>query len=129
MTVIGTATTQEGAPHHAIIASQQPQVQDDVERYPQASVDKVLDTIKEKFGAVNVLVNNAAITQDNLVTRMKEEEWSQVIDTDLNSVSRLTKGCVRNMVKRAGEELLYRLGGTTAILVKLILCTKGCFGF
>lgn len=100
-TVIGTATTQQGADNISQLFKDQ-QLQGTgmvLNVTSQASVDSVLEAIKEKFGAVNVLVNNAAITQDNLFMRMKEEEWSQVLDTDLNSVFRLTKGCVRDMMK------------------------------
>ena len=65
----------------------------------QESVDATLATIKERYGAVSILVNNAAITQDNLLLRMKDDEWFKVIETNLNSVYRLTKICLRDMIK------------------------------
>ena len=65
----------------------------------QESVDQLISAIKERFGAVTILVNNAAITQDNLLMRMKDEEWMQVIETNLSSVFRLTKTCIRDMLK------------------------------
>ena len=64
--------------------------------------DSVTSTLKElvsEFGAPTILVNNAGITKDNLLMRMKEEEWDAVIDTNLNSIFRLTKGCLRGMTK------------------------------
>jgi 3-oxoacyl-[acyl-carrier protein] reductase len=64
--------------------------------------DSVTSTLKElvsEFGAPTILVNNAGITKDNLLMRMKEEEWDAVIDTQLNSIFRLTKGCLRGMTK------------------------------
>ena len=60
---------------------------------------KSMSEIREKFGHVNVLINNAGITKDNLFMRMKEEEWGDVIETNLNSVFRITKECVKDMVK------------------------------
>ncbi len=63
------------------------------------SVSGLISTIKERSGAVNILVNNAAVTQDNLFLRMKEEEWLQVIETDLTSIFRLSKACMRDMLK------------------------------
>ena len=63
------------------------------------SIDKVLKSINEEFGAPTILVNNAGITKDNLLLRMKEDEWMDVLNTNLTSVFRLTKACVRSMTK------------------------------
>ena len=63
------------------------------------SVDGVLAAITEKYGAINVLVNNAGITRDNLMMRMKEEEWDDIMTTNLKSVYRLSKGVLRGMMK------------------------------
>lgn len=63
------------------------------------SVDAVLNAITEKFGAIAVLVNNAGITRDNLLMRMKEEEWDDIMTTNLKSVYRLSKGVLRGMIK------------------------------
>lgn len=63
------------------------------------SIDSVIKAIGEKFGAPTILVNNAGITQDNLLMRMKEEEWESVITTNLTSIFRLSKACVRGMIK------------------------------
>ena len=65
----------------------------------QASIDEVLKTIGERFGAPTILVNNAGITRDNLLMRMKEEEWDSVMDTNLKSVYRVSKACLRGMTK------------------------------
>ncbi|MBZ9537897.1 MULTISPECIES: 3-oxoacyl-ACP reductase FabG [Modicisalibacter] len=64
-----------------------------------ASIDTLLKAIVEEFGAPTILVNNAGITRDNLLMRMKEEEWDAVLDTNLKSVYRVTKACVRGMTK------------------------------
>ena len=60
-----------------------------------AFMNKVVDS----YGPPLILVNNAGITRDNILMRMKDEEWSQVIDTNLNSVYRLSKACLRGMTK------------------------------
>ena len=64
-----------------------------------ASISLILKEVEENFGAPTVLVNNAGITKDNILLRMKEDEWSDVVNTNLNSVFRLSKACVRAMTK------------------------------
>jgi 3-oxoacyl-[acyl-carrier protein] reductase len=59
----------------------------------------VLKEIGDNYGAPAVLVNNAGITKDNLMMRMKDDEWSEVIDTNLNAIFRLSKACIRGMMK------------------------------
>lgn len=63
------------------------------------SVAAVVEAITEEFGPPMILVNNAGITRDNLLLRMKDEDWSDVIDTNLNAVFRLSKACVKGMTK------------------------------
>jgi len=63
------------------------------------SVASLLKGIQEKYGAPQLLVNNAGITKDNLLMRMSEEEWFDVINTNLSAVYRLSKGCLRGMMK------------------------------
>ena len=63
------------------------------------SIDAAMDAIKERFGAPGILVNNAGITRDNLLMRMKDEEWQAVMDTNLTSVFRLSRACLRSMMK------------------------------
>ncbi len=70
----------------------------------QDSVNSVLKAIAAEFGAPTILVNNAGITRDNLLMRMKEAEWGDIIETNLTSIYRLSKGCMRTMMKaRAGR--------------------------
>ena len=64
-----------------------------------AEVKEMFKTVAEQLGAVNILVCNAGITRDNLLMRMKEAEWSDVIDTDLNSLVYCAKEAVRPMLK------------------------------
>lgn len=63
------------------------------------SVDEVIKAIQAEFGAVAIIVNNAGITRDNIMLRMKEDEWDSVMNTNLKSVYRVAKGCLRGMTK------------------------------
>lgn len=63
------------------------------------SVTTVLAEIQKEFAAPSILVNNAGITRDNIMMRMKDDEWFDVIDTNLNSLYRLSKGVLRGMTK------------------------------
>ncbi len=64
-----------------------------------AQVEETVKAVAAEFGDITVLVNNAGITRDTLLLRMKEEDWQAVIDTDLSSVFRLSKACLRGMMK------------------------------
>jgi 3-oxoacyl-[acyl-carrier protein] reductase len=100
-TVIGTATSESGADaisQRFAAAGFKGQgmcldVGDD------ASVEAAIQAINEKYGAVGILVNNAGITRDNLLMRMKGDEWESVINTNLTSIYRLCKACLRAMMK------------------------------
>ncbi|HFD12348.1 MAG TPA: 3-oxoacyl-ACP reductase FabG [Crenotrichaceae bacterium] len=95
--VVGTATTAEGA---AGIAESIPNVHGlvlDVS-HPD-SIDACLETVKEQHGTPEILINNAGVTHDNLMMRMKDDEWDAVIQTNLSSVFRLSRACLRGMMK------------------------------
>lgn len=64
-----------------------------------AAVESVVKDIGERYGAITILVNNAGITRDNLLMRMKTDEWDSVLDTNLTSIYRLSKACLRAMMK------------------------------
>ncbi len=64
-----------------------------------ASVARVLKAINEQFGPVSILVNNAGITRDGLLMRMKDDDWDAVLDTNLKSIYRVSKACLRGMTK------------------------------
>lgn len=101
MVVIGTATSQTGAESISNYMSENKiegtgmvmNVTD------PSSIDTVLAQVNQQYGAPSILINNAGITRDNLLMRMKEDEWNDVIDTNLASVYRLSKACLRAMLK------------------------------
>ncbi|CVA97094.1 3-oxoacyl-ACP reductase FabG [Serratia marcescens] len=64
------------------------------------SIDSVLASIRAEFGEIDILVNNAGITRDNLLMRMKDDEWEDILDTNLTSVFRLSKAVMRAMMKK-----------------------------
>jgi 3-oxoacyl-[acyl-carrier protein] reductase len=100
-TVIGTATGESGAQAFSAALAESGlkgagivmNVND------SAQVDAALDSIQKTHGAIAILVNNAGITRDNLLMRMKEEEWDDIMSTNLKSVYRLSKAVVRGMMK------------------------------
>jgi len=99
--VVGTATTDAGAAaigeHLAQFAAAGEGIRLDVT--DGAGVDSAVAGIASRHGDVAVLVNNAGITRDNLLLRMKEEEWDAIMDTNLKSAYRLSKAVLRGMMK------------------------------
>jgi 3-oxoacyl-[acyl-carrier protein] reductase len=99
--VIGTATSESGAEkitarfREAGIQGQGMQLN----VTEPASIEKLLVAIQADYGVPTILVNNAGITKDNLLMRMSEEEWFDVINTNLSAVYRLSKACLRGMMK------------------------------
>ena len=100
-TVIGTATSENGAEYISSYLKDNGidgmglvmNVND------LASIDTALKTIQDAYGAPSVLINNAGITRDNLLMRMKDEDWDAIINTNLSSAYRLSKACLRSMMK------------------------------
>jgi 3-oxoacyl-[acyl-carrier protein] reductase len=100
-TVVGTATTEAGA--EGITRDLRERglkgrgLRLDVT--DPASVEAMMKAVTQEFGAPSILVNNAGVTRDNLLLRMKEEEWTAILDTNLTSVYRLSKAVLRGMMK------------------------------
>ena len=104
--VIGTATTDAGAQaiQKRIVDSGWQGAGIVLNVTDAAQCDAVVKDIEANFGAVSVLVNNAGITRDTLLMRMKDDDWQAVIDTDLTSVFRLSRAVIKSMMKaRAGR--------------------------
>ena len=100
-TVVGTATTNAGAAdfESALLGSGRQGMGATLNVNDQASVDAALELTQTRYGDISILVNNAGITRDNLLLRMKEEEWDEIMETDLKSVYRLSKAVLRGMMK------------------------------
>lgn len=103
-TVIGTATSEYGAANISEYLGEGQglvlNVTDD------ASISAMFDLIKEKHGSVDILVNNAGITRDNLMMRMKDDEWNDIIDTNLTSVFKISKAVLRAMMKKRNGRII-----------------------
>ena len=107
-TVIGTATSEAGANNVS-------QMLDDEKISGKGIVLDVTDNdqisilnevIKKDFGSVDILVNNAGITRDNILLRMKEDEWEDIINTNLSSVYKMSKSVLRGMIKKRSGRII-----------------------
>lgn len=99
--VVGTATSENGAAaiEQRFAAAGYAGAGRVLDVTSQESIDDVIKTCAELRGAPTILVNNAGITRDNLLMRMKEDEWQDIIDTNLSSVYRMSKAVLRGMMK------------------------------
>ncbi|NLM04400.1 MAG: 3-oxoacyl-[acyl-carrier-protein] reductase [Clostridiales bacterium] len=70
------------------------------------SVNKMIGLVEEEFEAIDILVNNAGITKDNLLMKMKEEEWQQVMDVNLKGTFLMTKAVIRNMIRQKQGKII-----------------------
>jgi len=99
-TVIGTATSQAGADgisaRLSAIGVGHGRVLDVADG---AAIEELIAAIGKEFGAISILVNNAGITRDNLLMRMKDEDWQAILDTNLTSVYRASRAVMRGMMK------------------------------
>jgi 3-oxoacyl-[acyl-carrier protein] reductase len=97
-TVVGTATSENGAAAISEYLGGQGKGMVLNVTDPE-SISGVIDAITDEYGAITILVNNAGITRDNLMMRLKDEDWDAIIDTNLSSVFRLSKAVLRGMMK------------------------------
>ena len=97
--VIGTATTDAGAAAIGERLAQWGGAGRQLDVTDGASVEALVDAIAAEFGPVSILVNNAGITRDQLLMRMKDEDWNAILDTNLSSVFRTSKAVLRGMMK------------------------------
>ena len=107
MTVVGTATSDAGAASISEALNELGGTGKVLNVTDPDSVDALISGIREEFGDPLVLINNAGITQDNILMRMKEDEWQQVIDTNLTALYRLSKACLRGMTKARWLSLIH----------------------
>ncbi|MEX1222647.1 MAG: 3-oxoacyl-ACP reductase FabG [Idiomarina sp.] len=104
-TVVGTATSASGAESIGAYLGDKG-IGCAVDVTDADAVAELLKTIDEKYGQLDILVNNAGITRDNLLMRMKDEEWDAVLDTNLKAVFRMCKGVMRGMMKRRNGRII-----------------------
>jgi 3-oxoacyl-[acyl-carrier protein] reductase len=98
-TVIGTATTDSGAQAIGERLAARGGHGRMLNVTDAAAIDALVDAVGKEIGAISILVNNAGITRDNLLMRMKEEDWQAILDTNLSSVYRTSKAVMRSMMK------------------------------
>ena len=107
-TVIGTATSDEGASNITQIFAENnilgKGMMLNVTDNEQISV--LLKSITADYGSVDILVNNAGITRDNILVRMKEDEWDDIINTNLSSVYKMSKAVLRGMIKKRSGRII-----------------------
>lgn len=97
--VIGTATTEAGAQAISARMAEVDGVGKVLNVTESASVDALIDEISKTIGPISILVNNAGITRDQILMRMKDEDWDAIINTNLSSVYRTSKAVMRGMLK------------------------------
>ena len=99
--VVGTATTEDGAATISQTLTAFPGCSGKVLNVNDvAAVESLVDTLVKEHGGLQVLVNNAGITRDNLAVRMKDEDWDAVLDTNLKAVFRVSRAVIRTMIKQ-----------------------------
>ena len=107
-TIIGTATTESGADNISKVFAENKisgkGMKLDVTDSEQVS--NLVKNIGEDFGSVDILVNNAGITRDNILLRMKEDEWEDIINTNLSSIYKMSKSVLRGMIKKRSGRII-----------------------
>jgi 3-oxoacyl-[acyl-carrier protein] reductase len=107
-TVIGTATSEEGANNISKVFAENTilgtgmilNVTDDDQ------ISGLINRVSEEHGSVDILINNAGITRDNILLRMKKDEWDEIINTNLSSVYKMSKGVLRGMIKKKSGRII-----------------------
>ena len=107
-TVIGTATTESGADNISKVFAENKisgrGMKLDVTDNEQVS--NLVKDIGEDFGSVDILINNAGITRDNILLRMKDDEWEDIINTNLSSIFKMSKSVLRGMIKKRSGRII-----------------------
>ena len=106
--VIGTATSEEGAKNISKTFSENNILGRGMSLNvtDNDQISNVLKAVTEEYGTVDILINNAGITRDNILLRMKEEEWDEIISTNLSSVYKMSKAVLRGMIKKRSGRVI-----------------------
>jgi len=107
-TVIGTATSDEGAKNITKIFTENNILGKGMRLNvtDNEQISNLLKSITEDYGSVDILINNAGITRDNILVRMKEDEWDDIINTNLSSVYKMSKAVLRGMIKKRSGRII-----------------------
>ena len=107
-TVIGTSTSEEGAKNISKTFSENNILGRGMSLNvtDNDQISNVLKAVTEEYGTVDILINNAGITRDNILLRMKEEEWDEIISTNLSSVYKMSKAVLRGMIKKRSGRVI-----------------------
>ena len=107
-TVIGTATSEEGAKNISKIFSNNSILGKGMKLNvtDNNQITDLIKTVFDEFGSVDILINNAGITRDNILVRMKAEEWDDIINTNLSSVFKMSKAVLRGMIKKRSGRII-----------------------
>ena len=107
-TVIGTATSDEGAVNISKIFTENNILGKGMRLNvtDNEQISDLLKNITEDYGSVDILINNAGITRDNILIRMKEDEWNDIISTNLTSVYKMSKSVLRGMIKKRSGRII-----------------------
>jgi 3-oxoacyl-[acyl-carrier protein] reductase len=107
-TVIGTATSEEGAKNISKIFSDNSIIGKgmNLNVTDNGQISELLQAVSDEFGSVDILINNAGITRDNILFRMKEDEWDDIINTNLSSVYKMSKAVLRGMIKKRSGRII-----------------------
>ena len=107
-TVIGTATSDDGSKKISKIFSENNilGIGMKLNVTDNDQITNLLNNISENYGSVDILINNAGITRDNILVRMKEDEWDEIISTNLTSVYKMSKSVLRGMLKKRSGRII-----------------------
>ena len=107
-TVIGTATSDEGASNISKIFTENNILGKGMKLNvtDNDQISALIKSITEDYGSVDILINNAGITRDNILVRMKEDEWDDIINTNLSSVYKMSKAVLRGMIKKRSGRII-----------------------
>jgi len=107
-TIIGTATSDEGAANISKIFTENNILGKGMKLNvtDNEQISDLLKNITEDYGSVDILINNAGITRDNILVRMKEDEWDIIINTNLSSVYKMSKAVLRGMIKKKSGRII-----------------------
>ena len=107
-TIIGTATTESGADNISKVFAEK-NISGKGMKLNVTDNEQISDlvkTVNEDFGSIDILVNNAGITRDNILLRMKEDEWEDIINTNLSSIYKMSKAVLRGMIKKRSGRII-----------------------